>query len=76
MQQIAFTKWLGAGMMYEVVEISYMCSWDFIYSEYVLVAGKDHQSIVWQVWDLHLQFKFQYRFASSYLCVCVCVFKI
>jgi hypothetical protein len=24
-------------------------SWDFIYSEYVTVAGNDHRSIVWQV---------------------------
>jgi L-arabinokinase len=24
-------------------------SWDFIYSEYVTVAGNDHRSIVWQI---------------------------
>lgn len=27
----------------------FLCSWDFIYAEYVMAAGYDHRSIVWQV---------------------------
>ena len=26
-----------------------ICSWDFIYAEYVMAAGHYHRSIVWQV---------------------------
>lgn len=27
----------------------FFCSWDFIYAEYVMAAGHNHRSIVWQV---------------------------
>lgn len=26
-----------------------LCSWDFIYAEYVMAAGHHHRKIVWQV---------------------------
>lgn len=36
-------------LAYDGNTLFYFGSWDFIYAEYVMDAGRHHRSIVWQV---------------------------